>query len=664
MSDGTAVSSLVATKSTTLDSISDECIDLITRHLDYFDVRALELCGNRALSARIERGVSQVRALVPSLGKWPLHAFNYRNMRSLTVINAGAECNMKLTTPVIAEEDRLIPKTGHKLLESLKIQTILCFTVARLQSPSLEELLPNLRSLDLEGEGAFDPKSFFKMLPSKLTFLRLKASGNSVHVNRNMPPALIADLPRSLETLLLQDCDIQFDKDPFAADAVISFPPALTRLRVTSNYILPAVQAIPKSVTDLTLGMSYLGTRQELSVSSLCSLNLKRFQFKCGSAYNKVILVLDRPFPTTLHTLIFPHEFQSIVDGDTVTKEPELDRYLPPSLTSFGGLSLQHTCINWGTTLPNMKHGRIYKTVFKTQPPTKFPPLLSLNIPELDLPDASVQAFPTTLIQLRASVRNTPVWMEKMKSLTSLSELQLNESSIKLPSIGFWDLMRERLTSLDCVTAHFESLDDLCCDWKRLESLALHCYASEEFGPKDLEKYTVDPTKTNLKLFRLPPALKRLHFVTMSHFDFFAHSLAYLTQLEALSIGIEHAEHTPQDHNHVWSILETLPKSITHFSIDTPTPLPAEYLKYLPKTIVDLSLRSSASYKEPVLWSEEHFRLLPPKLAFIFAQSAKEEYDNFKDALPPTLSLGITYGNVLPDLTPAMKELARQKNLP
>lgn len=648
--------------STTLESVSDECIDLITRHLAYFDVRALELCGSRALSARIERGVSQVRVLVPSLGEWPLHAFNYRNMRSLEVGNAGRECTQKLTTPVVAKDDVLIPQAGHKQIERLVIRTVLCFSVLHLNGPSLHELLPNLRSLELLGEGAFKPEVLFKNLPPNLTFLRLKPTGITRYVHRDIPTSLIASLPRSLETLLLQDCYIGNESEPFGPEIQLSFPPTLTRLQFTTTYILPALEAVPKSVTDLKLEKKYMALHQELIVSKLHSLNLKRFVFKCDDAYKKASLVLDKPFPSTLTSLKLPDEFLWFVEGEDMTKEPRLDIYLPPSLTSFHGLYRQHKLINWGTTLPLLKHADIHKSVFKETIPTKLPPLLSLRINDIALKDETVQAFPTTLTHLRATIEYTPVWLEKIESLEALTELEINESSVILPSIGFWNHLRMRLTTLQCATVHFQSLDDLCTDWPNLTGLGLLCGYNETYGPKDFGDWTVDASDMDHKLFQLPSTLKQLHLKIVTNFDFFGHSLAYLDKLEWISINVPIVEYDEQQAAQTFEQLKTLPESLTRFSIDTPIAIPPAYVQCLPKNVKELDLRRTIVNPTGNPWTNEHFQHLPPKTAFVFAQDAKPNYDEIKEHLPPTLALGLHF-EPSTDLTPAMKELHRQGEL-
>ena len=656
-------------KPTSLDSLSDECIDFLTRYWDYYDIRALELCGNHSLSARIERSVSKVRVVVPSLGEWPLHAFNYRNLRSLEVYHAGSGPKYKKTAPILVKDDLLIPKEGHKSLDSLTIHMSLSFSILYALSPSLQELLPLLRTLDLEGAGVFKPLKLFKNLPSTLTHLRLKPTGEGAHVLSSIPASLIEMLPRSLETLMLENCDIALDKGLATDPSQLSFPPGLTHLRFTTTHLQPAIQAIPKSVTNLKLRKTHLAGRQQLVVSSLRRLHLKRFGFSCSSASMTVDLVLDMPFPPTLTSISLPTRFKEFVDEGAITTKPRLDRYFPPSLTSFKGLYSVHDLINWGVTLPNLRYGQIWRSVFEGDAPRKIPPLVMMSLEGVHLADVMIRALPITLESLSATVFNTPVWMEKFETLKSLTYLELGHHGPVLPSIGFWDLMRERLTDLRCCTYNFESLGDMCTDWTKLRSLSLYCTADERSGPADYKQCTFDPSNTDLKLLRLPASLEVLYLAIGNNCAFFGHSLGYLTKLKNFTLGTFGTEYTSsaadtEGHTPFFMFAKNLPPSLTHASIDTPTPLPVEYMGFLPKSLRDLSLSSRQSSRDTILWTEEHFRRLPPKLAFLSVARPLKNSDNYKSSLPPTLSHGIVeFGrDPSPDRTPAMRELRRQKN--
>lgn len=671
-----------AKSATRFDLISDECVGLIASLLTFEDLKSITLIGSSALNAKIHRSVEEIRVSVPSLGKWPLQAFRYPKLRSLTIKSESADFEIAIYSPMIVENGLLIPAEGHQHLQSLEIHSPFSFALLSEDSDCLplQKYLPSLVSLNLVGDGYFDSEKLVN-LPPTLTDLFLKPRQTLRHIYTG---ALISALPRTLTSLVLagniqleDNIGLQpsFSLGPHRSKKAVDpvFPPHLTKLHYKAEYPGPTLALIPLSVTDLKVKSGYIQDILHFKVSHLLPPRLASFELNVPLATRHLAIVLDRPFPASLTKLKLPHGVLQLVDSNNVPAD--LNLYLPPSITSFTGLDNLHEQINWSKTLPALKDAFIDKSAFQTETPiSSFPPLTTLRIPKGIINAETLRALPSTLTTLLAAVQNEPVWLETMARLTRLEILDLHHSSGVLPSHGFWDLMRTRLQRLGTSFGPLESIEALNGEWTRLKILDLSDSHLETMKP-ELAQYQSDfyaqpktgdeePTASShspRKRIRLSSTLETVHLNLRTEFAILRDSLQDLKQLKRCSLAfLDWPKQEAVEMCHPYSILSHLPSSVTYLQCHFQQMPKPEHMASLPNGLKTLNF---TVHRVEAIWTDNHLRCLPPNLV-----DGSLEYGSMnitdKDVLPPTM-MKFRIANHASDLlgfeTRAMEEAAEQR---
>lgn len=686
-----------AQASTRFDQLSDECVGLVALYLRYHDLTALLLSGSTGLRAKIDRGVQEICAQIPSLGRYPLQAFKYPHLRRLTIASVGSTNPLPLFQPMLAKDDVLVPIEGHENLDFLEIHSTLAFTVLydRPSHGKLADLLPRLRTLRMSGNGSFNPR-ILANAPPQLTELsiRLRDSYARRAPVTGLDSASISSLPRNLETLSLVGVSLALKADETLE--TLSFPPNLTSLKIWCLAVAQLVPLLPTSMRTISLAMraSPLGHHGN-STHTLRTSDLHRFKalnklvIRCPIFLEQLCLVLDQPFPATLTTLKLPDfvsDFQyQYVSPNPSSNEPHpqgvntnshlqtLKSALPSSLTSLHGLDQQHPEIDWLQGFPLLKYARIEEGVWSQLPRfTTLPPLVELSFGNHDIDDTLVKALPVTLTRLQASLKNTPVWLETIAKLTRLTILHLTSKTQQLPSKGFWNVVKDRLTNLEVRPDYLESFGDLGGDWKKLQSL--HFSANNESLKRPSLKYELDNIyaasssdyEAGKPYLRFPANITRLQLVLGSQYAHFCHPISYLAKLQHFLLIFNPwsgMEEVPEAESPL-QMFKSLPDSLTYLRYSSRFRVSPDILRKLPKKLRILAM--FVDLKDGV-WNKEHLASLPPSLSTCQLNAADSPDLNFGDVseLMPRTLLEFSMGafQVLEGRSEAMIEIERQQGI-
>ena len=586
--------------------LSGECIGLIISKLLWKDLNALFSTGNHLIQAQIYRYTTQIEAQLYSLQVYPIQAFEYPHLKSLTATSTKRKISGDTEyDPYYVINDQLCKP--HNSLESLEIQGSLAFLILN-ANHQLSVMLPGLKKLKLASNGCLTGDDFLN-LPPKLTYLSLRSKWHSTsEPASNLPLSTIKHLPQTLETLKISRIYLSAHDDSLEN---VSFPPGLTNLRCHLPDARMVYEMLPHTLRALRLDLSGLVIWKSSNISRLTSLT--SLAISCTLAFMSFRLMIDVPFSSSLTSLTLPVEpsycaFQG-------RKCENLNELLPRSLTSFNGLTALHASTDWATTAPLLKHASLAPNVLQgSSIPSKLPPLVSLSISTPLLSDHIDTILPNTLTELHAPVQKTSSWLKAITQLTQLKTLDLAESSSQMPSQGFWRFLKPRLTSLSVYLDHFEAIEDLEDDWTFLKALKL----TWEFNtlPASPLKNALDIriASTPLQPVRFPLSLTSLQLYPGSHHRLFFHPIDCLTQLDTLEVNI--TTDVSSDPAGYFCFFTTLPSSLTRLWVTTNCKLPELFLKALPPGLRYLRARSRGNdTDEP--WSNELLACLPRTLVFL-----------------------------------------------
>lgn len=589
-----------------LVTVSDLCLELISHYLDYYDVSALYLTGNRALRSKIERSIVEIDVQIPWLGTYPISAFKLPRLRSMVVKPLGIGMKHLAYPTYYVINDQLVPVDGHKHLELLEIWGTLAFSVLlpNDDQPRLAELLPNLRTLRLAGDGYFQT-ACFENVPQTLTELSLRPTWNHhYHLLSaiSLPPEVLNHLPRSLETLVIATSTLTLDPVEKNDFHVLVFPPALTHLEFACEFVEATLEGVPSMIQTLKIEHKNHRGQDILKVSAL-----KKFTFLTSFSLesprsSQLLIDFDEPFPSSLTSISLPKTVETVPENPI----SNYNAILPSSLTSFHGAKDWDAHIDWFTMFPLLKSISLTQVAFEKTAPKKMPPLTSLfRRSSLGLPTDYIKVLPNTLVSLTGLVSNTEVWLGSVAQLTHLESLELASLSGTLPSKGFWDVMHGRLKRCKVFMACFESIDDLCGDWKRLDDLEL--WIDDALLMPAL-KEDVKRCSGGQKAFCYPRTLTSLRGNTSVLTEFFLGSLKHLTQLETLNLSIAGTDCSQS----VESALNFLADSVTSINLHIKCDIPPSALWHLPKRLISLGI---ATPFNEAPWTLSHFQTLPKTLS-------------------------------------------------
>lgn len=641
--------------STLLEHVSSDCLALICQRMPFKYLQALKQCGNRTLTMKLERGVTEIVANLKALSKWPISVFQHSNLRSL-IVNPQKESSSQTYVPIIAAGDVLVPHTGHQTLERLELNLTHGFTLLNpvRARPPLATLVPNLKTLKIEGDGQIHSGTLENTAwPRGLTSLTLMPFAFSGGFNFSL--FSLSKLPSSLELLHIEY--IRFERPAKALEPKI-FPPALTSIDIICEGYDELIAVLPTSLRKI--GLTLFDANCSLRVSSLSRFeNLTDLSLTFTQAtLGRPAFTADAPFPATLTSLETQTTAKLVVETGSLT-HANLVLTLPPSITRLQGFSSHHESIDWSSAFPLLKtlpKGLIPALIYSK---TKFPPLTSLDVKTFRLPAKCVAALPDTLTELLAVVQDTPEWLESIAKMTQLKTLEMSPESGTMPSHGFWNIIRERVSRLHVELHQFESLDGLFGDWKNLSDLTLRA-RTPGLSPKlqaELDSY--DPSSHG---YRYPTSLTSCTLIMSFHPSLFAPSLHYLPKLRELSLFyITQASQDFMKDDPARDTWDTLPSSLRRFELLALHGIPARYLRNLPKNLRELKITVDSS-KSDFVWTEEHLRHLPSSLTSCHLRGSHLE-GAVNVRLPSRLTFfDISYASV-GQATLSMIEAQRQRKL-
>lgn len=613
--------------------------------------------------------------LIPDEGHQKLSLLEIQSTLAFTVLHSHP------TRPSLGE---LLPSLTKLILSGDGSFTLQVF----------ENLPPNLTELSL---GPIFPTSEKNYVTDKS---KLQDNGSIA----TYPLEAISKLPRSLTSLIIKNAALDMSNTPQDAsrgigatqpsddntssgseatgadstpkteetslDPKSSFPPSLTLLHISCQSPNPVFPLIPTSVTDLTVDVDLLGTggwdrhpshqrspnklQATFCVSDLENLvNLASFNFTTVQ-YQSCRVRADRPFPSTLTRLKFPYEVDSLIgEGPFANSTPSevLNDILPRALIEFSGFDPLHGGIDWYITLPVVQDVSFGDMAFRGGrgdgifiTPMKLPPLTSLYLSDVSLPDEMIEILPETLETLTADIRDTPVWMEKIVQLKKLKSLYLAPMSGPLPSQGFWDVVHERIESISMRLEHLESLDDMVSGWKRLTSLTLDTCSGGIIGPRlalDIAKYSLayesslsNPSE-DLEMFNWPRIQDHLtlEINKKEHLFFFDAVTRIKDHINSVCFTYKLSQaDVDATAGRAYDALKGIPDSVSYMYLNTNTRLPPSSLWSLPKGLATFIFY----YSDKAEITKEHLYHLPPKLGYCKVGSDSLLYEYEK--LPPALT--------------------------
>lgn len=599
---------------TSLLTLPRECIGVITSFLLSKDLIALVLIGSRPLKAKIEQGCTQICVEIWPLSKWPLLAFQFRNLRSLRVIPH----NKNLYHPIVAMDDCLLPPVSHQALERLEVRSLLSFTLLR--DDRLGKLLPSLKSLKLYGEGAISIEDFAHVPPTVTEFVikihrLVKYGASSMH-----PISDLSVLSKEIESLSIVGFFFVADD---AAQVQEALPPNLTRLRIATHTAEEVIQGLPHTIRHLSL--YHTDNTKNIVRFSVTHLPLVLLRYVAMNYHP--VLRMDSPFPGTLKTL----DLTRTVVIQRLDGTPLDFDVLPLSLTSLTGFSVPlKTSIDYSALLPHIKE-LCFDWSYVQVPPTIIFPIHSLQSLVLNdiyvgaYSDAILSSIPDTLTHLYVPLRNTPQWLKTIaQRLSNLKHLELHPTTDVLPYDAFWRHMYGRLEQLRVTSKAFERIADLGGDWKCLKTLFL---TVQKEGPdpyamvwSPIKPEDALPKEVDNIPWRYPVTLEKMNLHVGSQWSTFWPRIPHMTNLKSLRVQVMHSVVIPKDLDDIpMEIFQELPSSLRTLDIEIFAPFEPKHLAELPSGLTSLTIELAGLTREKGAkgfagLSNPHFESLPRSL--------------------------------------------------
>lgn len=193
----------------------------------------LKLCGSAQLSAKIEASCEALLCLVAPFVAFPFSAYTLPRLRSLQVYTDP----VYYATPLRLRHRPPLPPAPIPSLTSLKMR--FSQSLSALPLDSAFDHFPNLLHLELDHACRPITQQHLSSLPRGLLSLILKSS-QSCRSIVPIPYSIIAQLPRPLETLIVQPIALAPNPETLRFEE-IDWPPNLKELTlrtVRSTHIL------------------------------------------------------------------------------------------------------------------------------------------------------------------------------------------------------------------------------------------------------------------------------------------------------------------------------------------------------------------------------------------------------------------------------------------
>lgn len=416
---------MLATKSTLL-SLSSEAFSCILSLLDSIDMCSLLGCGNRLLTAKMERDLETLHCEALVAAPLPLSLLQAPRLRSVRIVGY-----QHYDVALRVDKTALGNARGGPRLQTLEFGFQQSFHLLvgfgepmSLRFPALTSLTITHFPLEEDLEAAM------AALPPQLKSLRLTCLKG--HQSSSIYPiTVIQGVPRTLEELSLECCELELPTTVEIENGALSdlWPPQLHTLRLNHIENWSLVPLIPKTLTDVNIRVDKERAGINWRVSSLPPNVVSLVVYNGSSVGSKFIH--DAPFPASLTRM------KVSARGDWVD---EIHR-LPPSLTYIGPIH--------------------YKMFRDSSQPTLFSHLQDLKSTSISK-EEHLEILPKTLTKL---IIMTPLHrISKLpKTLKSLRVENLEPQCFKeipdgLDKLFLWvdqdQLNREMLLS----TSHLESI--------------------------------------------------------------------------------------------------------------------------------------------------------------------------------------------------------------
>lgn len=611
-----------------LAQLPSECLHLIIQSCDFYDLMALELAGDRSLSRKLERSISQIDAQIAPIFKWTFLPFRYRNLRSLSINMLDSF----FENPFLVPNDRLLPFESHNTLEELRIRSPLAMTLLHNDATylPLSTLLPMLKKLKIFTDGRVSLEMLHNVCT--VTYLQLQLSDLP---EGDCPTSILKYLPKGLQTLKLS---VNLAKDPAEAGNeinFISFPPALTSLSICVRDPISALKALPTTLRQLKMTFNCEESPQ-INVSHFPP-NLTYLSFDTYSCFP--VLLMDDSFPYSLTSLALP-AMVSFQSSETREKLLDISAFLPPSITD---LDIPADFFNT-MEVPNRVSKVFYRATTKMNSFDQMSNLKDLSAWCIVFNSIQLNTLPAQLTRLQVKVDNRPEWQETFVKLPNLSDLSLDPGSASL-SIESWNHLCQRLQYLGCSISSFTSIKTLGdLPWTKLKYLALYS-SSGAIPPSDfMEAFQDGHCSTMLESnpVRYPPTLERITTVGFRYARLLWPPISLLSKLQSLNFVDSPGEGVHKLHNDqsLYNFFLTLPPSLRELSAHVPYYIEPRFLWSLPRGLKSLRLQNGydldeIAYTEDVdpaaflyqgrrreaiktaLWTEQHLLCLPPRIQIL-----------------------------------------------
>lgn len=629
-----------------LELLSTECMHLVVDLLDFYDIMALELVGNRTLSSKLANAVTDINAQILPLSKWTHLPFRYRKLRSLCLNSEESDPNYTTYAP----NDLLIPLEGHKSLQVLRIGSPLALTLLQSNSPigslTLSALLPSLRTLAISTEGLLT-RAVLLNVPSTVTNLTLRLSDKPISAD------VLEDLPKSLEKLLISN-RVTCKRDEHGVKPIL-LPASLNQLVMTLSDPIAILGSLPHTMEQLTV---YGGNSEVLNLK-ISQFSPKIQRLGLWTSQSTVSLTMDAILPATLtsFSISSPTEF---LDPTTGLPLNSVKDYFPPSVKEFYLPDAIREHYLPHPSLPSLEEMSDCADPLVWRKMTN---LTALAIPST-VESSSLLSLPMTLTDLTSPITsNSTVWLEVLPKLVHLKRLSIFDSDHSAPS-GFWDCLYTRLEALSCRTSDFETHKALSDGgWTKLIRLSLQfdtpwpgldAYA-------DASKCTIADLKDHP--LRYPSTLEALTIIGSTYLRMLWPPIADLKRLKTLVLyGTPRIRDTSTlvENQGIYEFMTCLSPRLSYMCIHLPHQIDPKYLWNLPRSLhflvlglgggttnldfvpgIDRSLPYLHQHQNRYLWTEEHIRSLPHKLIELNLQGLRmfdlTKFDG-EISLPPTLA--------------------------
>lgn len=519
-----------------LDRLSAECLGFIADYLPFWNLQALLVLGSPALKAKLQAGVTEIRALMKPMRKWSYAAFKFPHLRYLQV-----ECpHESLFSPFLAPADEILPLEELSSLETLIVRSLLGTPLLSWlnRGPGDPYPLPSLKRLSVH-TNASPTQVYLEQLPPTLTDLSIRISSPS---DSWCPLTQLSSLPRGLIRLSLPDLPFLIGSEMLSE---VKLPPHLEYLNLNLKSLWDSeidvlelvFQVVPQTLVEMHVMLQHTSVKKAIVSSmppALEVLSVSAIEDRSSSC----VVVFTQPLPPTLRVFNMPLT--------SCRLQTNLDHFVLPSrITSLSFLD-QTGIVDLG-------------------------------------------ALPVTLTHLALGLSKMAetVGDFSLEDLTHLKSLLLPsvEPRFSLSKPSTWEALHSRLEVLHIGTGMLASCDGLIGPWTRLRELKL--YIQDAMFTGDTRSAPRD---------WLPRTLERLTMHSYSDGQHLRRSFLWPLMSENKSLKLvdyRRMAHIVPSVEIVSKFISSLPSGLETFRFGSAKPIPEDPFLALPSNLKELVLEGS-----------------------------------------------------------------------